>query len=194
MCDFSGKLIAWLDRELPEKESADVERHVRTCVECANNLDLYSRVSSAFDAYCDTVMTSKAGRRVRRWAPVLSGAAAAATLALLLMLPQPPVEQLQPRAQAPAASPAVVVEQAPAPVKTTRPRHAVARVQKQDANWPPAQPPIRIAIPAEAMFPPGAIPEGVNFIADLSIAADGSVQRLRLQPRLAGFERRMTQP
>ena len=29
MCEFSGKLIAWLDRELPASEAADVERHVR---------------------------------------------------------------------------------------------------------------------------------------------------------------------
>lgn len=194
MCNFSGKLIAWLDRELPQNEAADVERHVRTCVECANNLGLYSRVSSAFDAYCDAAVTSKEGHRVRRWAPVLSGVAATATLALLLMLPQLPVEQPLPRAQAPAAPSVVVAEQAPTPVKRSRPRHAITRVQEQDANWWPAQPPIRIAIPAEAMFPPGAIPEGINFVADLNIAADGSVQRLRLQPRLAGLERRTTQP
>jgi hypothetical protein len=40
------------------------------------------------------------------------------------------------------------------------------------------------------MFPPGAVPEGINFVAELSIAQDGSAQRLRLQPRLVGWERR----
>jgi len=52
---------------------------------------------------------------------------------------------------------------------------------------------IQIAIPADEMFPPGAVPEGMQFAADLTIAADGSAKRLRLQPRLSGFERRTTQ-
>jgi hypothetical protein len=56
------------------------------------------------------------------------------------------------------------------------------------------EPVIRIAIPADEMFPPGAVPEGIRFAADLTIAADGSAGRLRLRPRLAGFERRTTQP
>jgi len=38
------------------------------------------------------------------------------------------------------------------------------------------------AIPAEAIFPPGAFPEGFQFIADLSIAEDGSPQGLRIIP------------
>jgi hypothetical protein len=45
-----------------------------------------------------------------------------------------------------------------------------------------AGPAIRIAIPADEIFPPGAVPEGVAYIANLSLAADGSVQGLRLQP------------
>jgi hypothetical protein len=53
---------------------------------------------------------------------------------------------------------------------------------------------IQIAIPADEMFPPGAVPEGMHFVADLTIAADGSAERLRLRPRLAGFERRTTLP
>ena len=45
-----------------------------------------------------------------------------------------------------------------------------------------ADPAIQIAIPADAMFPPGAVPEGVTYIANLSLTSDGSVQGLRLQP------------
>jgi hypothetical protein len=40
---------------------------------------------------------------------------------------------------------------------------------------------VQIAIPAEAMFPPGAAPNEMNFIAELTIAADGSVQQVRLR-------------
>jgi hypothetical protein len=58
----------------------------------------------------------------------------------------------------------------------------------------PAEPPIRIAIPADAMFPPGAVPPGMSFTAELTISADGSAERLGLRPRLAGFERRANQP
>ena len=53
--------------------------------------------------------------------------------------------------------------------------------QIQYASWPePAA--IQIAIPADEMFPPGAVPAGVNFVAELSIAADGSAEQLRLRP------------
>jgi hypothetical protein len=45
-----------------------------------------------------------------------------------------------------------------------------------------AEPAIQIAIPADAMFPHGAVPEGMTYIANLSLAADGSVQGFRLRP------------
>jgi hypothetical protein len=52
---------------------------------------------------------------------------------------------------------------------------------KSRAEKPPlTQAAIQIAIPAEAIFPPGAVPEGVTYIA--SLAPDGSVQSIRLQP------------
>jgi len=38
------------------------------------------------------------------------------------------------------------------------------------------------------------VPDGVNFVADVAIATDGSAERVRLRPRLAGFERRTTEP
>jgi anti-sigma factor RsiW len=208
MCDYSGKLIPWLDHELAENEAADVERHLQVCAECRSELDSCERVSRAFDAYCDAdsnaakvaAKTSKARRSLPRWILVGSGAAAAAAIALLLTLPQRTVEQPQLHPQAAAAPFAIVPESAPVaihavpPIRRSLRRHAVAPAQNQNTGWAPYEPAIQIAIPAEAMFPPGAIPEGVNFTADLSIGADGSVQRLGLRPRLAGFERRSTQP
>ena len=44
------------------------------------------------------------------------------------------------------------------------------------------QPAIEIAIPAEALFAPGAVPAGFSLTAELSIAGDGSPLALRLQP------------
>jgi hypothetical protein len=46
----------------------------------------------------------------------------------------------------------------------------------------PAQPTIEIAIPSDALFPPGAVPEGFAFVADLSLAQDGSPAELALRP------------
>ncbi len=181
MCDLSERLIAWLDHELPENEAAAVERHVQACAECRSRLDAYKKIDKTFDAYCDAAMVASERRRLPRWVPVLSGAAAA--VALFLLFPRGHVERLPLHVPAATASPAIVLEAPPAPISTrTHRRHGAAPVQSQTANWVPAEPAIQIAIPAEAMFAPGTIPEGVSFTAELSIAADGSAQRLRLRP------------
>ena len=88
MCDFSGKLIAWLDRELPAEEAADVERHLEDCSECRASVDAYKKVSGEFDAYCDAAMASSARRGAPRWAPVAVAAGAAALVALFLVMPR----------------------------------------------------------------------------------------------------------
>ena len=210
MCDFSGKLIAWLDHELPPEEAAEVERHLTGCSECGSGVETYKRVSGEFDAYCDAAIASGVRRGVPRWAPVVLGAGAAAALvALFLAMPRTRVDP--PAFDRPqtvvAASPVIVTNVLPAsisPAQRVHRRHAVApasiqigssaSVQNQNAYLQPDEPMIQIAIPADEMFPPGAVPEGMHFVADVTIAADGSAERLRLRPRLAGFERRTTQP
>jgi anti-sigma factor RsiW len=210
MCDFSGKLIAWLDHELPPEEATEVERHLASCCECRSGVEAYKRVSGEFDAYCDAAIASSVRREVPRWAPVVLGAGAEASLvALFLTMPrtrvEPPAFHLPQAAL--TASPAVVAAAAPASLSSIQRFHRqravapasnrnanAAPVQSQDANVLPDEPMIQIAIPADEMFPPGAVPEGMHFVADLSIAADGSAERLRLRPRLAGFERSTTQP
>ena len=186
MCDFSGKLIAWLDRELPEAEAAEVQRHLNACMECRDELEAWKQVSKTFDAYCSAVMAGKVRNHAPNWAPVLAGAAAAVAV-LLMAFPRARIESPPLRLPTRVASPAVVAQARPLPTrplpihKTGR-RHAPAPVRNQAANLLPSGPYIEIAIPADAMFPPGAFPEGVTFIADLSIAADGSPQQLRLRP------------
>lgn len=210
MCDFSGRLIAWLDHELSANEAAEAERHLEGCSECRSDADAYKRVSGEFDAYCDAAIASSVRRGVPRYAPVVSAAGAVAALvALFLAMPQRHVEPpaFHPPQLAVAASPAVVAAAVPASVSSIQRVHrrqAVTSVsirnansapaQNQNAYFVPDQPMIQIAIPADEMFPPGAVPEGMHFVADLTIAADGSAERLRLRPRLAGFERRTTQP
>jgi putative zinc finger protein len=201
MCDFPGRLVAWLDGEMLEGEAAEVQRHVEDCMECRGRVDAYERVSKGVNAYCDEAVATKVHRGAVRWGLVLS-AAAVVGIALLLAFPRARVEQTlapQPVAAAPALrdaavdSAARVFETAPASEKKSHRHRAAVPAPIQNNNWVATAPAIQIAIPAEAMFPPGAAPDGVNFVAEVSIAPDGSAQGLRLQPRLVGMER-TTQP
>jgi len=195
MCDVSDKLVAWLDHELPDEEMSDVERHVRDCIECRKQLTSCQQASGTFDAYCDAVLASKTRRRLQRWAPVASTAVATAlAAALFLVLPRPRVQPVISPPSVRTGSPPVVVQTAPPAVKAVHRRHAIQRVQSQSANGPMTEPAIEIVVSAESIFPPGAVPEGVIFTADVSIAADGSAQQIRLRPQLGGFQRRVTEP
>jgi hypothetical protein len=197
MCDLSAKLIAWLDHELPEGEAADLERHLPVCRECQTCVNTYKKVGEALDAYCEAVVAAKMRHNQRSWVPALLGAAAV-TAAVLLSFPHARVEPPQMHSSAAAPQPTIALESLPAPVtpieiKRVPRRRASAPAQTRDVNWPSAEAAIQIAIPAEAILPPGAIPEGVNFLADVTIAADGSAEGLRLRPRLFGFQRRTIQ-
>jgi putative zinc finger protein len=195
--------MAWLDRELGNDEMVELERHIGACSECRSRLESYKQASATFDAYCDAVLSAKTQqKRLPRWVPVLTTAAAAAvtaTLVLVLLRARveppalPPPVQVQVEVQ--AHPPAMVLENVPAPTpapgKTMhRPRATTPGTLRQTANWQPTERAIQISIPAESMFPPGAVPQGVNFIADLSIAADGSAEQIRLRPRLMEVQRR----
>lgn len=182
MCDFSGKLIAWMDGELADNEAADVERHVRDCSECRSSVDAYENVSRLLVTYCDAAAAgAKPRRKLMRWAPVLSGAVAAAVL--LFMFRPAPVKQMPVVTRVANAAPTRVLRTVPkaAQVQRVPPRHEFAPVKSSRAEWASDEPDIQIVIPAEAMFPPGAVPEGITFVADVSMASDGSVQGLRIQ-------------
>jgi anti-sigma factor RsiW len=182
MCDVQGKLIAWLDNELPQEEAAEVARHVEGCAECRSESEAYERVNKTFDAYCDAVVAAKTHHSMPRWVPAFASAVVAAGVLLFVSFPRAHVEPRPVPAPVAAALPATVLAPTPAPGKKVRkPRPLVARVP-EIARWRPAESAVQIAIPAEAMFPPGAMPEGMSFIAEVSIGADGSVERLRLRP------------
>ncbi len=187
MCDFQAKLIAWLDHELLENQAAEVERHVQACEQCRAERERYEQVSRTFDAYCDAVMAAKTHRSVPRWIPAVSGALLAIAATVLLFTFQRP--RIEPRPivtpTATAAPVQILAAESVAHKKIHR-RRAVfpvqESVQEPAAKWQPAETAVQITIPAETMFAPGAIPEGMNFVAELSIGPDGSVERLRLRP------------
>ena len=210
MCEYSEKLIAWLDHELSGDETARVEQHVRDCHECRSQAEAYRGVSGTFDAYCDAVMESTARGRMPRWVPVLSSVAAVVFAAVLLLFVwntrrapvvppavknSPPAALVEPVVKS-VVEPIPEVTSAAAPTvnRSVHHRREPVRVLSENANWVPAEPAIEIVVPAESMFPPGAVPDGFAFTAHLSLAADGSAQQIRLRPQLVGFERRINQP
>jgi putative zinc finger protein len=185
MCDFSGRLIAWLDGELAADEAGEVGRHLRVCAECRGELNIYERLSGAVDACCEAAMLASAPRRQRYGKAVALGVSVAAVVAVVaLMLAWPRGRHnVQPSARpAPVAVPTIEEAQAaPAPKVPAKALHrlrAAVPAQSQEARWPIAEPAIQITIPAEAVFPPGAVPEGVSFVADVRIPAGGSPQQL----------------
>ena len=200
MCDYSTKLVAWLDNELELTEMAQVQAHLQDCGECRDRVAKYRQISQAFDAYCDGVTSAAPNLNPHRWVPILSAAAAllllvaGATLVLrnhVQKLPPLPVAVVRPP-QAP-----VVSERAAAPNKPMHlHKNAAQPTRVRPANWSPSPPQLalEVAIPADSMFPPGAIPEGVNFVADVNFAPDGSARQMRLRPRLTAVERSASQP
>ncbi len=196
MCEYSGKLVALLDRELGDDEVAEVERHIGACSECRIRVEAYRQVSASFDGYCDAVLLAKSRqKKLPRWVRAETTAAAvaiAATLVFVLLRPRVEPRAIPSSVQVHAPTPAIVLEKAPAtvPGKMAHRHRPAARAPRQAAIWQPTGRAIQISIPAESMFLPGAVPEGVNFTADLSIAADGSAEQIRLRPRLIEVQRR----
>jgi hypothetical protein len=190
MCEFSSKLIAWLDHELPDAEAAAMDQHVPACRACREQADAFREVSHAF-AVCARAVPPLAAHSSRLWL-LVPAAIAAAVFAVFLLSPhrlpsiQPGVQQ---RAEAVAPVPATVRRKAPVAVAAVLHPRVTRRVKTQPASnlqqgsrWQPAEPAIQIFIPADALFLPGALPEGVGFVADLKLAAAGSSGGIALRP------------
>jgi len=218
MSEFREKLIAWLDQELPAEDAANVARHVEIYGECRSQVEAYGQLTETIDAYCHAALASRSKRRSewRTWRPVIAVTAAAAAAVLLFLLAKP-AEDLRPAiSAAPNGVPAIahkalavptppIKKIATAGIKEKLParanaRHSPPRIAprypsaNRNENWLPSEAPVYIAIPADALFPPGAFPEGVGFVADVNLRPDGSPQRLRLEPRLVGLQMRGTRP
>ena len=195
MCEYSDRLVAWLDRELSVDEAANVERHLGVCSECRGSVDAYKEVNVALDAYCEAASTARA-RRVVPLRTLALASAAAAALALILVRTHTRVEKPGTIPPPAAISSSIarevepIAEAARSQIKQVRRHHSVtAGARSAPADCSPAEPAVQIAIPAEALLPPGAAPQGVSFVADLSIAPDGSAQELHFEPQLIGLER-----
>jgi anti-sigma factor RsiW len=204
MCDDSGKLVAFLDHELDDVEMARIERHLEGCADCRIQLNKYKWASNSFRAYCDAIVMAEHARRERpRWRVlVISGAAVTALAAAMVLLllshrvetPKTPASVNAAAAVASETAPVLEPSLAPGASHPVHRRQVAPRVRTQAVEWVPAEPAIEIAIPADSMFPPGAVPDGFSFTADVSFAPDGSAQQMRLRPRLVSFEKGAPQP
>jgi Putative zinc-finger len=179
MCKFSSKLIPWLDNELPDAAAAAMDQHVVACRECREQADAFRRVSRSFAVYARAVPPLAASSS-RRWL-LVPAAVAAAMLAVVLLWPRGPANtRLQVRRRETVAPiPVVAPHETAIAVHRSRVRR---RLPKPAAAWQPVEPTIQIVIPADALFPPGAFPEGVGFVADLRLATGGSVGGLVVRP------------
>jgi len=162
MCDFSGKLIAWLDQELTATEAVEVERHVGHCAECRLAVRSYREISEAFlHCYVET-MTAQPGRKPWGWIAAAGGIAAAILLGIVL--DQRPAETLAIQPPPPPPAPISAYE---TPVYEKPVRRAAASMPIVKPQWTPVEPTVEVALPADALFPPGAVPAGFSFIADI---------------------------
>jgi|SRR5580698_1077945 hypothetical protein len=164
MCDFSGKLIAWIDRELAEAEAIQVGWHVRQCAECRRAVSSYQEISDAFLDCYSGAMPAQRTRIHRIWAPVAGGIAASIMLAAVLAH-HPGLEPLP--ALPPAThAPAIAFEKTPARMVVVHARRQ-PRPEPIRTQWVAEEQTVQVALPADALFPPGAVPAGFSFIADV---------------------------
>jgi len=163
MCEYSGRLIAWLDRELGDQEATNVEWHVGQCAECRCAVSAYQQVSGAFLLCYEATMTVKKPRNKPLWA--WGGVAAAAAILAAFLLTPPRTEKLAAHIPSPPHAPPMAFERPLAPVARVRslPRPEPTPVLSQ---WIAVEPTVEVALPADALFPPGAVPAGFSFIAD----------------------------
>lgn len=201
MCEFSKRLVAWLDGELGEDEAVEMERHLAGCAQCRGRLDAYRQTSDAFEAYCnaygDAAQSVKRGRAPVRRAPAIYGAAAiaAAVAAFFLFTARTPQPQergpVEIGSAASSSEPVAIAQKEMSNAAAAR-RMEAPGIEENTGSLDGAAA-VEIAIPADAIFPPGAVPAGVNFTADVTMASDGSAEQIRLRPQLTEFERKGAQ-
>ena len=187
MSEIHPNLVAWLDGELPPKESAAIARHVESCGFCSRRCSSLRDVSSDLQLYCHATFTAaQASPRLPRWVPVSVALAAAAVLAVTILLAFPSKPAMKP---APGPSPVAAaaafqpLEPHPPsverkPIHRKRPRSAST---KPAAPWPSVDTAVEIAIPADAFFAPGVLPEGTRLFGEMRIGPDGSLREIRLR-------------
>jgi hypothetical protein len=185
MTETHPNLVTWFDGELSANEAAAVARHVESCAACSRQYGVIRGASGDLQLYCDATFTAAfARRKVFRWVPVLATLAAFAAVAILA-LPRK-------RSVVPPPIPSPVATVAPAPTqplgaqppvahKLAHRHRTVPATPRTVTSWPATDSAVEIAIPADAVFAPGALPEGTRLYAEMRIGPDGSLREIRLR-------------
>ncbi len=181
MCECSSRLVLWIDQELPVEEAAAVSKHVEDCRDCFEQAERFRTVSRLFSEQVH-ISPLRPVRAVRpAWSLVPAAIAAGVVMALVLPARHPVTTQggsspalLSGSAFAPRAVEVAV----PVPVTPQAVRHT----RRARTAWQPVPPTVQIMIPADALYPPGAVPDGFDFVADLSLSPDGTAAGLALRP------------
>src|SRR5215472_17498247 len=108
MCEYSERLIAWMDGELAESEAAELEQHVQACAVCRECVTFYEAASRDFASYytasTQPAVTPSQMRRVPRWVPVTAAVVAVAAMLAIVFVPRAAKEA--PAVQQAVAAPA----------------------------------------------------------------------------------------
>jgi hypothetical protein len=164
MCEYSGRLVAWMDHELPDEEATNVEWHVGRCAECRQAVSQYAEVSEAYLGCYQATIAVQPRRNVLAW--TIGGVAAAAVILAVILFAQPRAEKLSVFVPDPPHAPAMAFEKPPGRIAPVLARRSLVR-EPVRPSWIAVQPSVEVALPAEALFPPGAVPQGFSFIADV---------------------------
>lgn len=186
MAEDHPNLVAWLDGELRPVEAADVALHLESCDTCRRQCDAFRDMSADLRFYSDEIFRAAHVRpRLPRWVPALAALAAAAVVAMFLAFSRKPVVTPSP---IPAAVAVIAPSQvsspeppAPAAPKAVHRRPSVSGVAHRTVAWPATDTAVEIAIPADAVFAPGALPEGMRLFGEMRIGPDGSLREIRLR-------------
>jgi anti-sigma factor RsiW len=187
MSETHPNLVAWLDGELSPLEAAGVVLHLESCDTCRRQCDAFRSTSASVRLYSDAVFTAANTRpRLPRWVPALAALAAAAVVTILLAFPRPhSVTSLPTPSPVAAITPDRVSPSEPLALAASKPirrHHSASPVpQRAIATWPSAETAVEIAIPADAVFAPGAVPEGMRLVGEMRIGPDGSLREIRLR-------------
>jgi anti-sigma factor RsiW len=164
MCEYSGRLIAWMDGELPGEEATNVEWHVGQCAECRQAVNGYAEVSGAFLVGYEAEMTAQPRQKTFPWA--IGGVAAGLAILSAVLFAPTRAEHLSVFAPPPPHAPAMAFEKPPRPMARVRSRRSPTRTPVRPP-WIVVEPSVEVTLPADALFPPGAVPQGFSFIADV---------------------------
>src|SRR5215469_13680001 len=89
MCEYSKRLVAWMDGELAESEAAEVEQHVRACPACGKCVSACEEICREFAAYYAAfTQTRPVARRqkVSGWVPMAASVAAVAAMLVIAFM------------------------------------------------------------------------------------------------------------